>query len=499
MIKVAVIAHETHFTMDLLNEIIFQNSNNKVYLIPMRQMVSKDGILPVAPKGVITYRNNDKYKKLVSKSPEIIFTFSLHDEFITQLLRTSPTKYPKIIMLLSRTSLNDYLNLSKTNKSKLSSITIISFWNSELKLIDGHLGVGESLVKVFNKLNVDKNRNILLLGYGMTGTGIVNSLSNEGYNNITVYDSDPVRSVNAQHSGLKTASLDELAKDADVVFDATGDSSEYLNKRVLDLFYKKKVTILSSSTKLDIKIPNGYVNINGTFFHIDPSKGMINMSYDIGGTSNHFMRVTGLTVLYFCLKYNKICANINKYISPYECDHVYKKDSLYILNDLIERHIAKYVLKNNDTFGGPAKQFYASNYLSVNELKSEIVGKLGIHQSLHSPNRMYKIYYIPDGSFTMDTIEDGSILGTTSGTYKIIKSSNYDIGFIDVTYTKIFESPYIESFFNKQNPNSVFKTMKKLLGPFIITQKKSGNYSVVLKYGCNGLISECITLFPISS
>jgi len=40
----------------------------------------------------------------------------------------------------------------------------------------------------------------------------------------------------------------------------------------------------------------------------------------------------------------------------------------------------------------------------------------------------------------MDIIEDGSILGTTTGMYKIIKNSNYDTGFIDVivSYFKIF-------------------------------------------------------------
>lgn len=496
MLKVAVIAHETHFTMELLNEIMLQNDINNVYFVPIRERISKNGQLPVAPKGLKIYRDNDKYKKLVSKSPQIIFTFSLHDEFIAQLLCTPASNHPNIIMLLSRTSLNDYLNLSKTNKSKLSDITFISFWNSKLKWIDGHLGVGESLVKVFKTLNINRNSNIIVVGYGMTGSGIVNFLSYEGYYNMAVNDIDPVRSAIAQNSGLKTGTLKDLAKDADVLIDATGHSNEHLNRKVLDLFFKKNVTILSSSTKLGIKTPNGYVNKNGTVFYIDASQGMINMSYDIGGNSHQFMRVTGLTVLYFCLKYNKICDNIDKYISPYECDdHVYKKDSLYILNDLVERQIAKYVLKNNDIFGGPAKQFYASNYLSVNELKREIVNKIGIHQSLHSPTRMYKIYYNHDGSFTMDTIEDGSILGTTTGIYKFIKNSNYDIGFIDVTYTTIFESPYIESFFNKSNPNSVFKTMKNPLGPFSITQK-SGDHSVILRYLCNGLVFKYITLYP---
>ena len=499
MIKVGVIAHETHYTMELLNEIILQNNTNKVYLVPMREMISKNGRLPVAPKGVKIYRDNNKYKKFATKSLQIIFTLSLDDEFIKQLLDLpSHLHLPKIIVLLARNALNDYHNISKINKSKLSSVTFISFWSSELSFINCYMGVGESSVKVLNNLNVIKSNKILLMGYGKTGSGVAAYLINNNYYNISVYDINPVKSAIAQHSGLTTGTLKELAKDADIIFDATGDSSDHLNTKVLDLFLKKHVTIFSSSTKLGINKPNGYVNKHGTIFKIDATKGMITTSYEIGGNSNTFMRVIGLTVLYVCLKYNKICDNIDKYITPYDSDYVDKKDSLYILNNVVERKIAKYILKNNATFGGPVKRFYSSNYLSVNELKSEIVGKLGIHQSLHSPNRMYKIYYNSDRSITMDTIEDGSILGTTTGTYKIIKNSNYDIGFIDVKYTNIFESPYSESLFNRTNPNSVFKTMRNLLGPFTLTQK-SGEQSVILKYSCNGLISKFITLFPNSS
>ena len=128
MVKIALIAHETQFTMDLIKEI--QQQNNTVMFVPMREKVSKDGVYPEAPKGLKTYRDKNKYKKLVSKSPDIIFSFSLHDEFIEQLIATTTSKWhkmPKMIVLVSRTALTNYQDLSRTNKSKLSGITFISF------------------------------------------------------------------------------------------------------------------------------------------------------------------------------------------------------------------------------------------------------------------------------------------------------------------------------------------------------------------------------------
>jgi hypothetical protein len=54
MIKVGVIAHETQFTMDLLKEILMQNIG--VFFVPMREQIDTDGIRPLAPKGLKTYR-----------------------------------------------------------------------------------------------------------------------------------------------------------------------------------------------------------------------------------------------------------------------------------------------------------------------------------------------------------------------------------------------------------------------------------------------------------
>ena len=475
MINVGYIAHETQFTMDLMKEILMQNNINGVSFVPMREKIDTNGILPLAPKGLKIYRGINKYNKLVSDTYHrgIIFTFSLHDDFIKELLCKPVSNRPKMIVLLSRTPLHEYDNLSKINKSELSDIIFISFWNSPLKSIDGCLGTGESVLKAINKLNVDKTKNILLIGYGMTGAGIAQRLSDNGYYNITVNDTDSVKSAIAQNSGLKVGKLTELAKTADVVIDATGYSDEYLTQDVLDSFHKPKVTIISSSTKLYIKNKSGYVNKNGTKFDIPESKGMCNMSYGIGGNADCYMRVTGLTVLYFCSRYiNATADNIHKYFILYNSDSK-ETSSLYILNDVMEKQIAKYVLKNKATFGGPVQQYYSSKYLSERELKDAIVNKIGIHASFSSSDRLHKIYYKSNGTFEIDAIENGSKLGTTTGTYKIIKKSNYDIGLMNVKYKRIFESSSVTSPFNRKNPNSVLKTMKDCIGPFTCDKNAS--------------------------
>jgi len=128
-------------------------------------------------------------------------------------------------------------------------------------------------------------------------------------------------------------------------------------------------------------------------------------------------------------------------------------------------------------------------FLSKNQLHDAIYGKLAIQQSLSNPNTLYKIFYNKDNTFTMATIENGSSIGITTGKYQVI--SKYNIGYIDVTYLDIKESPHKESSFNKNNTNSVHKTKKEMLGPFIIHphEKRSGyileynsNYSIYKNY-----------------
>ena len=124
------------------------------------------------------------------------------------------------------------------------------------------------------------------------------------------------------------------------------------------------------------------------------------------------------------------------------------------------------------------------NYLSPNELTHAISGKTGIHQSLSDPNRFYKTSYNLDNTFVMHTMENCGSVGTTTGHYKVI--SNYNIGYIDVTYNYVHNSPVIESTFNKNAERNVHKTMKNLLGPFTLhhdaTANRNGN---ILEYKCH--------------
>jgi len=504
MVKCGIIASETQFIMDLSKEIL-QGNNNKLYFVPLREMISKNGILPVAPNGLKIYRESNKYEKLLSKAPSIIFTYSLDNEFIKQLLNVKSSHFPKIIVLSSRNSLYDYQNLSKKNKSKLSDIKFISFWNSKLKLI-GDLGAGESIVKVVNKLKVDEKSNILLVGYGKVGSKIAHYLVNEGYNNVAVCDRNPTNLVIAQHCGLQIGKIIDLAKNADFLIDATGSKQNFLTNEILELFRKPQVNVISISSNPNITVKNGYKNKSGATFRVDPSatQGEVNLSYEVGGISHKYRRVWGLTVLYFCLNYNKICEKFDKYFLPYDgaiFDKKYKNNySLHVFNDVVEKSISRYILSDDEMFGGPTQQYYSSNFLSESELRSVIVDKVGIHKSLSHPSRRYDIYYYSNGSFKINTMDGNSILGTSTGTYIIKKDQNYDIGIMDVKYTSIYESPYMESVFNKKHPNSIHNTMEVQLGYFELHSHETddGRKASVLEYKCNNFKSNLhMTTYPI--
>ena len=485
MTRIGLIGHDTIFTMELLNQILILGEKNTVFFVPMRLQVSKDGVIPILPNGIISYTNNDKYRLLLSNDLSLIFTFTMNNDFLQELLNLET--FPRLIFLMSKTAINDYEKIDTLTRLKLTSIKFICFAVSELKWIDSYLGVGESSMKLFRRLNINLTSNILVLGYGKTGQGICDFLSNYGYYNISVYDIDIRKRIIAKYSGLNTDCFEKLAIDTDVVFDTTGDSSIHLSIQKLELFKKDKVSILSTSTVLNMPCETAYTNSNGTIFDIESSRGMINMKYDIGGSSNQYMAVTGLVILYFCSKYDKFIKNLNKYLENYN-------DNSYILNSRCEKCISKFILQRANTFGRPRGQFYNSNNLSLSELTNAIVGKIGIHQSLSSPNRSYKIYYKSDFSFTIDTIENCNIIGTSTGTYKIIKYCNYDIGIIDVSYTQIYESPFKRSIFNKENPHSVFKTFKNQLGPFSIIN--TGKNGTILKYLCgNDQTNLVITMF----
>lgn len=121
-------------------------------------------------------------------------------------------------------------------------------------------------------------------------------------------------------------------------------------------------------------------------------------------------------------------------------------------------------------------------HLSPNELTHAISGKTGVHQSLSTPNRFYKMVYDVDNTFVMHTFDNCTAVGTTTGHYRVI--SNYNVGYIDVTYDKVHESPFIKSMFNKNNENSVYKTMKTLLGPFTL-HAHANRTGHILEYNCD--------------
>ena len=133
------------------------------------------------------------------------------------------------------------------------------------------------------------------------------------------------------------------------------------------------------------------------------------------------------------------------------------------------------------------------HYLSSSELTHAISGKTGIHQSLSVPTRYYKTTYNLDNTFVMHTMENCVSVGTTTGHYNVI--SNYNIGYIDVTYNNIHESPFIESTFNKNAEMNAHKTMKNLLGPFTL-HHHANRSGTILEYNCDYAESKMfITMF----
>ena len=149
----------------------------------------------------------------------------------------------------------------------------------------------------------------------------------------------------------------------------------------------------------------------------------------------------------------------------------------YILNVIISLVIILVAMK--------LASYY--KHLSPNELTHAISGKMGIHQSLSDPNRLYKMIYNVDNTFVMHTMENCATVGPPTGYYKVI--SNYNVGYIDVTYNEINDSPFIKSMFNKNNENSVHKTNKNLLGPFTL-HTHTNRASHILEYNCHYATSK---------
>ena len=114
------------------------------------------------------------------------------------------------------------------------------------------------------------------------------------------------------------------------------------------------------------------------------------------------------------------------------------------------------------------KEAFSSSYLTKDELSDVIIGKITVGQSLNNSSIQHKCYYNLDNTFKVETIKNGIIEGITDGTYNIISKNN--AGYIDINFINIHESPEIRSRFNKQHPDSIYKTMKYIMGPFTIYQ-----------------------------
>jgi hypothetical protein len=285
------------------------------------------------PKGVEVFRGKNKYQKLIEEKPEAIITFNF--DYAHELAKLPKDEQAKLIVFGSKTALSQYLGLPKELKESFTNTLFISFWHSRLKHPDSFYGTGRSMLNVLETINIDKKLNILLIGYGQTGKGIAHYLNESNYN-VSVCDIDPIQQVLALHDRFKIGSLPELARDADVVVDATGSLGTVLDLQSANYFRKPKVIIISSSSyDHGIQIPSDYVNEFGTQFEVDKSHGMINMYYGVGGSDDEAMRVTGFALLYL----------INHY--PFSKNSLLPIDSgLYELSPELEKQIAIAFLKN---------------------------------------------------------------------------------------------------------------------------------------------------------
>lgn len=334
----AIVGHETTFMMKLLT--VAKKKFKQVYFVPMRENLQNGNEFPVLPKGITVFRGPDKFDQLLKENPQGIITFQF--EYAEKLKALTTCEQPKMIVLSSKTSVDHYEAMRPDLRKALSMIKIVSFWHSRLKTPDSYHGLGRSILKVFDSLHINKDQSVLLLGYGKTGKGIAHYLQQAGYR-VGVYDIDPTEVVLALHDGLAVGSLQSLAKKADVLIDATGDTSNVLTLESANFFEKPKVYVVSSSTHdHGISITNGYQNSHGTIFTIDGSHGMINMHHKIGGSDDEAMRVTGYSLLYMMEDYPAII----KDLAP--INH-----NLYQLSPAFEGKIAESFLKEPQLLGGP--------------------------------------------------------------------------------------------------------------------------------------------------
>jgi len=292
--SVGIVAHETPWTMKLLS--YATQSFQQVYFVPLREHVQQGGTAPTTPQGVTVLRGDDKFTQLLSRKPQGVLTFGF--QFGTDLAGLDPADHPKVVMLMSKTSLDQYQSTPDEAKAALSDVGVISFWHSRLKKPDSYHGVGKSMTRVMDRIGAGSDRFVVVAGYGNTGKGIAHYLQQHGYQ-VGVVDIDPVEMLLAQHDGFDAGPMQAFTDRADVVIDATGGLSTVLDTPTADAFRRPTVYVLSSSTNdTAIQIADGYVNASGTRFTVGSSHGMANMDHGVGGNDDQSMMLTGYSGIY---------------------------------------------------------------------------------------------------------------------------------------------------------------------------------------------------------
>ena len=137
---------------------------------------------------------------------------------------------------------------------------------------------------------------------------------------------------------------------------------------------------------------------------------------------------------------------------------------------------------------------FSSSYLTKDELTNIIKEKLTICQSVDDSSIQFKYYFNLDNTFKLYEIKNCIVQGTSTGTYNII-SENNNTGSIDIHYIDIYDSPNIESRFNKNHSNSYHKTKKAIWNSFTLYQQNRKGHILSFK----GIVynnTQFITVFP---
>ena len=171
------------------------------------------------------------------------------------------------------------------------------------------------------------------------------------------------------------------------------------------------------------------------------------------------------------------------------------------INDLKNKYIkykSKYhILKNKKQNGGNPLtesniQNVSSSYLTKDELSDVIKGKLCIRSNISDSSLQSKHYYNLDNTIKVYEIKNCIVQGVTTGTYNIISKNND--GYIEINFITIYESPNIESRYNKQHINSFHKTKQHIIGPFTLYQNSIKGQ--ILSYKSSDSNTYVYTVYP---